>query len=73
MTYNVVANSNFRENRIKCGYSIRKISKAAGLTPAVICRLENGGAILPSTANRICSVFQCSFDDLFEIRKVDVS
>ena len=71
--YGICARSIFLEERIKRGYSLRMISKAAGLTPAVLCRLENGGCITPTTAKKICSVLQCDFDSLFEIRKEAVS
>ena len=65
----VYSKASFKETRIKSGFSLRSISKAAGLTPAVLCRLEKGGAILPSTARKVCEVMKCEFDELFEIKQ----
>lgn len=55
--------------RLRQGLTLRGLGELTGLTERTILRVEQGKAVRPSTAQKLCIALSCSFDDLFEIRE----
>lgn len=59
---------NLQEARVKNGLSLRALSKAAGLSPATVFKIEKDGVPPnPSTAKKICDALGVEFGYLFEL------
>ncbi len=61
------------EDRIKKGFSMRKLSRAADIDVITIHRIETKKTqkVSISTAKKICTALGVAFDDLFEIVEVN--
>lgn len=58
-----------RNARLRQGLTLRGLGELTGLTERTILRVEQGKAVRPSTAQKLCSALSCSFDELFDIRE----
>lgn len=70
----ITCNANFQRRRLERAFSIRDLSTASGVSSNAICYAENGRAIKPSTARKLCAALGAEFSDLFEVKdegKVD--
>ena len=61
--------SELRKTRLCQGLTLRGLGALTGLTERTILRVEQGKAVRPSTAQKLCSALSCSFDELFDIRE----
>ncbi len=61
--------SELRKTRLCQGLTLRELGGLTGLTERTVLRVEQGKAVRPSTAQKLCSALSCSFDDLFDIRE----
>lgn len=58
----------FREARIKAGFSQRSMSRALGKSSAYTCLVEQGKiSVSAQSAKQICELLGKKFEDLFEI------
>ena len=58
-----------RSVRLRQGLTLRGLGELTGLTERTILRVEQGFAVRPSTAQKLCGALSCDFNDLFEIRE----
>lgn len=58
-----------RNARLRQGLTLRELGELTGLTERTILRVEQGKAVRPSTAQKLCGALSCDFDALFEIRE----
>lgn len=58
-----------KKARLRQGLTLRGLGELTGLTERTILRAEQGKAVRPSTAQKLCSALLCDFNDLFEIRE----
>ncbi len=65
----IYAKPTFRRERLRRGFTLRQIARVAELTPAVLSRLENGRAVMPTTESKICDALKCNFDQIFEVKE----
>ena len=61
--------SELRKTRHCQGLTLRELGGLTGLTERTVLRVEQGKAVRPSTAQKLCSALSCSFDELFDIRE----
>ena len=55
--------------RVKCGMSIRELSRRTGVNSGAISKIENGQKIIwPRTARAIADALKLPFEELFETR-----
>lgn len=63
----IKAKETFTDIRIKKGYSITGLAKAMKVNASVVFKMEKGGGIRPSTAQKACEALNEDFDTLFII------
>lgn len=63
----IKAREAFTDIRIKQGFSITGLAKTMNVNPSVVYKMEQGGGIRPSTAQKVCEALNKDFDTLFII------
>lgn len=64
----------FKERRLKRGYSQKSLSEAAGLNDTYLSQIENGRiSISPSMAKRLLEKLEAEFDDIFFVSNTNKS
>lgn len=63
----IIARKELSMLRIKKGLSQNELAKLAKIHVSIISRSENGSAIRPATAYKICKALNTDFDILFKI------
>ena len=65
----VFAKKELRQARMKHGFSLRALAQASGVAHVNLCHIENGSALTPTTAQKICAALGANFDDIFELKE----
>lgn len=61
-----------QSTRIKKGLSTRQLALKAGVNAVTIFKIESKGVNpVPKTASKICKALEVTFDELFELKKID--
>jgi DNA-binding XRE family transcriptional regulator len=63
----IKAKRSLRDIRIKKGLSITGLAKVMKVNPSVVYKMENGNAVRPATAKKVCVALNEEFETIFII------